>query len=417
MSIKILIADDSHVSISVLTSHINSFGYSLIGTATSSLEAIQLSDEMKPDIAILDLFMPGMNGDKATEIIQSKLGIPVILITGDPQESSLTNMLCCEPAGIIIKPINKSQLKSTIDLIIKKEIYQRDLRRYKQIVQRAPMRIALIDINYKYRVINDAYCRSFELEEKKIVGSTIAEIMGLEVFRTIVKPQIDRSLSGETIHYESWISYSHDGKRYMSIDYYPYTEQKDIQHGVVVIANDITQLKVSEEKLKKMSTTDQLTGLHNRRNFLDLLENEILRSARFEKPFTLLSLDIDDFKSINDQYGHQAGDACLVHFSSLLATTIRGIDSVGRIGGEEFSILLPETNARNTPMMLDRLISTMNNNHLDIKGFKKKITASIGVATFPTDGTSSEELLHNADVAMYQAKKNGKNQFYFFSKR
>lgn len=417
MSINMLIADDSDLSLHILTSHINSFGYSIIGTTSNSLDAIKLSNELRPDVVILDLFMPGMNGDVAAEIIQSKLGIPVILITGNSQEASISSMICSEPAAIIIKPVKKLQLKSTIELIIKKETYQRELSRYKQIVQHAPMLFALIDSDYRYRITNNSYCKSFGLNEEQIVGSTIAEVMGLEVFETVVKEKIDQSLSGQIVHYESWINYQPHGKRYMSIDYYPYSERKDIQSGVVVVANDITQLKISEEKLVKISTTDLLTGINNRRNFLDILESELLRSARFGKTFTLLSLDIDDFKSINDQYGHQAGDVCLIHFSSLLAKAIREIDSVGRIGGEEFSILLPETNIRHNPGILARLISTLNNNPLEVNGFKKKITASIGVATFPTDGTSSEELLQNADIAMYQAKNNGKNQFQFFSGR
>jgi len=412
---KIVIADDSKLCSHVLKKYIDELGYVLLGEATNGVDAIKLAEQLNPSIVILDVYMPKMNGYEACEIIQNKLGIPTILITGNTEGSSLDNIIKSSPSGIIIKPYNLFQFKSTVDLIYSKEKSQIDLARYKNIVQNAPMLFSLIDENYKYILANDFYCKVFVKTENEIVGATIAELFGESVFQSIIKQHIDSALSGNIERYESWFDYKGTGRRFMSVTYSPFSEKRGgISKGVVVFSSDNTQLKLSEEKLQILSSTDQLTDTNNRRKFMNILNDELERAKRFNRRFILLSIDIDNFKLINDTYGHPAGDKALIYVANLLKKYLRQVDSVGRVGGEEFGAIIPEINDQDTKVFLSRLINLFNTNLFTLNDINLKITVSIGVSIFPDCGNDLEELLNKADEALYRAKHNGKNQYFIY---
>ncbi|MBI3398853.1 MAG: diguanylate cyclase [Deltaproteobacteria bacterium] len=166
------------------------------------------------------------------------------------------------------------------------------------------------------------------------------------------------------------------------------------------------------EDLKKVSITDSLTELFNRRYFQERLLEEIGRSKRHNEPFTLFIIDIDDFKAFNDRYGHLAGDEVLKKVTYAIRDGIRSIDVAARFGGEEFSIILPYTTKENSYVTAERIRRSVE----DIRFIGNKIppnqslTVSIGIAEFPSDATSIEELIDRADKAMYVAKARGKNK-------
>ena len=166
------------------------------------------------------------------------------------------------------------------------------------------------------------------------------------------------------------------------------------------------------EDLKKISVTDSLTELFNRRYFHERLFEEIERSKRHNEPFTIFMLDIDDFKVFNDKYGHLSGDEVLKSVAYAVRDAVRSIDVAARFGGEEFSIILPYTTKMNSYVTAERIRRSVE----DIRfiGSKipsdQKISISIGIAEFPADASSIEELIDKADTAMYLAKARGKNR-------
>ena len=165
------------------------------------------------------------------------------------------------------------------------------------------------------------------------------------------------------------------------------------------------------EQAEERANRDGLTGLYNHRTFYSLLQDEISRTRRYNRPASLLMLDIDYFKHVNDTHGHQAGDAVLKGLADLLAKQARAIDRVCRYGGEEITLILPETDATAAMNIAERLCATVERQPFDVAGGKTiAITVSIGVATFPQQAHSPEELVKAADAALYAAKQGGRNR-------
>ncbi len=177
------------------------------------------------------------------------------------------------------------------------------------------------------------------------------------------------------------------------------------------LAKDITDQKQMEEMLKHMANHDPLTELYNRKMFEQLLTGEIERASRYKHSLSVFMLDIDHFKSVNDNYGHQTGDIVLINFANILKSSIRKTDYAARYGGEEFIIILPETTQDKAEELAERLRKQIEESSFLTEEDKKfKVTTSIGIATFPDHAQTPEELLKAADTAMYAAKKAGRNQ-------
>src|SRR5919109_887077 len=176
---------------------------------------------------------------------------------------------------------------------------------------------------------------------------------------------------------------------------------------VTEVFNDmVTRLRESRRELERLSITDDLTGLYNRRYVMEALANEVRRSRRLEHTFTLLMLDVDHFKEYNDAHGHLEGDAALARVAAILKESTRDVDCAARYGGEEFVVLLPETEAQGATGTAQRIQERLARDAL-VGG---KLTLSVGVAQFPADGESPDELLAGADAALYQAKREGRNR-------
>lgn len=167
----------------------------------------------------------------------------------------------------------------------------------------------------------------------------------------------------------------------------------------------------SEVSLERISNTDPLTGVSNRRHFMQMIRKELTRSQRFKPPISLIVLDIDNFKTINDRYGHSAGDAVICALANICRITARQIDIVARLGGDEFAILLLEVDGENALTIAERIRTATANS--PIKSFRDQeisFTVSVGVAEQPLENNSEEWLIERADAAMYQAKVAGRNR-------
>jgi diguanylate cyclase (GGDEF)-like protein len=163
-------------------------------------------------------------------------------------------------------------------------------------------------------------------------------------------------------------------------------------------------------QLEQMATTDGLTGVFNHRSFQDRLKDEFLRASRHPEPFSLLFIDIDHFKRVNDTHGHPAGDAALKMLSSLLLQRSRQVDMVARYGGEEFAILLVKTDAHQAYPLAERIRKAVEQTPFTWQKKSIPLTISIGIASFPEDAGSREEIIQCADQALYASKQRGRNQ-------
>ena len=169
----------------------------------------------------------------------------------------------------------------------------------------------------------------------------------------------------------------------------------------------LLEFKAYLDVCEEAAFTDHLTGLANRRRFERQLEREVARVGRFERPFTLLMIDIDSFKNLNDNFGHDAGDDAIRRLSKVLREGTRGIDLAARIGGEEFAVLLVETSKEGGFEVAERLRAAIKSLEIPQAGH---ITASFGVAECPSDAQTAADILKAADVALYEAKRNGRDQ-------
>ena len=182
-------------------------------------------------------------------------------------------------------------------------------------------------------------------------------------------------------------------------------------HAAVVL--DHKEMSEEAERLKQQAITDHVTGLLNRGCIMNRLREELSRSDRYAKTMSLVMLDLDGFKAINDQFGHATGDRVLKRVSEVMTHAVRSIDIIGRYGGDEFVIILPETDTYFAARMAERVREDIAKTDIS-RGISdrivNKITASIGVATFPLHGKSTEVLVDHADEALYRAKAGGRNQ-------
>ncbi len=195
------------------------------------------------------------------------------------------------------------------------------------------------------------------------------------------------------------------------------TEQICPGGELVMFCSDITRQKQTETALRKarddierLALTDDLTGIPNRRNFMQQLQQELAKSARNGRPVCLAMLDLDFFKKVNDRFGHAAGDAVLVHFSNFMRQQVRTGDVVGRLGGEEFGVLLPDTDLQAAQLVLNRVLELLRLERLDYVAPDFSYSFSGGLLQRGSEQTDASGLLALADRALYQAKAAGRDR-------
>jgi diguanylate cyclase (GGDEF)-like protein len=179
---------------------------------------------------------------------------------------------------------------------------------------------------------------------------------------------------------------------------------------VSVRASNILKLQAANRKLVLLASTDPLTGAYNRRHFLEAGNAELHRSKRYKTPFTALMLDIDHFKAVNDTYGHGIGDEALKKTVSVIQEALRTEDTLGRIGGEEFAVIFPQTDKTGAVLVAERIRASIEKIVIDTPSDPLTFTMSIGVSENLDDDNDIEDALKRADAALYEAKENGRNQ-------
>jgi diguanylate cyclase (GGDEF)-like protein/PAS domain S-box-containing protein len=275
--------------------------------------------------------------------------------------------------------------------------------------------IALLDTDGRRIYNSPSYRKIFNKAEIEVGSSSFNEIHPEDrerikaVFRRTVETGIgERSefrfllKDGSIRHIESQGNVVHDASGKVS--------------KVVVISRDVTERKKIEEKLRHLSYHDMLTGLPNRILFSDRLKQAIATARRDKLHIlSMMFIDLDDFKEINDNFGHVTGDIALKEVASRIQDCLRESDTAARMGGDEFVVLLPAIETPDDAMIVAKKISHALCQPIGLGNLGLTVTTSIGIAVYPEHGSEEETLLKNADAAMYHAKKSGRNSVCIFS--
>lgn len=309
------------------------------------------------------------------------------------------------------------------------------------VIDNLPSMIAYVDSSKKYCIINRAYHDYFGANEDEVIGKHASEVLG-DKFYNIVEKYIDIALSGKKAAWETHYTHSDNKERILSVKLVPYVDSKKINNGYLVVVEDITEQKqlqhqletlnhsledkvkkrtrqlekeltmrkVLEKVLRKIADHDPLTKLLNRRSFLTRVNYEISRSNRYKNDLSYMIVDIDNFKRINDTYGHLTGDAVLKAFSKKISGILRDSDFIGRIGGEEFAIALPDTSMNSAKKMAERIRKEIAEHTIQYKNKSINFTVSIGISKLMLDEKSIAEAFSRADSALYQAKNSGRDK-------
>ncbi len=290
---------------------------------------------------------------------------------------------------------DKTIFKKNEDLYIK----------HSKILSTVQSPMAFINIDLTVQIVNDVYCKYFEKNEEEIYGESIEKLYGKETYEIKLKEQIDNCLKGNTSSSQHWFTFPDGIERYMLMNFYPFFKNSNTVSGIVINSTDITKMKQMEDELKKLSITDQLTGIYNRVKFAEALTDEINRLKRYNSGLSIIMFDIDHFKNVNDIFGHDVGDEVLKKLSNLVNEYIRDTDIFSRWGGEEFMILLPHTKITDASNLANRIREKIENKYF--KG-PNTVTCSFGVTEYTIDDTE-ESYTKRVDEALYKSKHSGRN--------
>jgi diguanylate cyclase (GGDEF)-like protein/PAS domain S-box-containing protein len=288
--------------------------------------------------------------------------------------------------------------------------------RLRTITDNLPALITYIDREQKITFANATYREWLGLDPSALVGRHIRDVAGPELYLAR-KAALERALAGERVEFEAATKRA-DFDRITHVIYVPDVGADGSTHGIFSLSLDITALKQVERRLIELARVDTLTGLPNRLAFNEYLPNAIARARRTGSAIALMFLDIDHFKSINDTLGHAAGDEVLSEYARRLLACVRSTDTVARLAGDEFVIVLENLSTQEAAAAVARkIVGRIHAPAFQIDGRLLEVTTSIGIAFHEATDSSvaAEELLARADAALYGAKAAGRNRFAFFA--
>lgn len=266
------------------------------------------------------------------------------------------------------------------------------------------------DLQGRYLYVNNQYSRFFSRPVESFINKTDAEIFPPDVAEKFRDADLQVINARKYMLVEEQICVEDEIHYYLSAKF-PIFDKGNKLFATGVIATDITEQKMLEYRLKQLAETDSLTNCANRRKIFDIAEKEVAKALRYETPLSVMLLDIDHFKAVNDTLGHGSGDATLQQIAGICSDNIRKVDEIGRIGGDEFLIVLPNTALTHASNLAAKLVSCVEQSILtDSNEQDIKVTICAGVAELNDDNNSVATLINAADRALYSAKKTGRNK-------
>ena len=268
--------------------------------------------------------------------------------------------------------------------------------------------IGLVDDSGKYFHSDDLSSRS---KFRSIFGKEIDFALGMKNIKSILIYPLFENSNEQTEAEENVIGCLVMGRK----SKIPFTEgEVSLTKIISGEASKSISATFNYLMVKELAIKDGLTGLYNHRHFQEMLSYTMAHSDRYSQEASLLIMDLDDLKSINDSYGHRAGDSALSSVGTVISQTLRKVDISARYGGDEFAVLLPNTDKRGSLIVAEKIRDSVKKLPLKFKGQDHVITLSIGIATYPEDGSDREELIEKADRALYESKNEGKDKITHF---
>ncbi|MBL8380935.1 MAG: EAL domain-containing protein [Burkholderiales bacterium] len=268
---------------------------------------------------------------------------------------------------------------------------------------------------------NREYAQSNGWRASEVVGKTVREIIG-EAAWIAIEDHVRRVLGGETVRYTRELKAGEGGARIIEVHLVPRRDVEGAVVGAFVLITDITRHHAAEQAVRQahadiehLARHDALTGLPNRAFLNERVADMLSLAKRHGESAAILFVDLDNFKSINDSLGHHAGDEVLKEVALRLRETLRDIDMVARVGGDEFLVALADVGAPGDATRVANKLLASVSAPLAVDGQSVYVTTSIGISLYPRDGEAPDALIRAADAAMYAAKQSGRNNFHFYS--
>lgn len=431
----ILIIDDNPDNREILRRRLQAASLEVL-QAEDGYEGFRMVKDHKVDVILLDIMMPGIDGYEVLKRLKQNAKyahIPVLMISSVSELNSIVSCIQNGADDYLPTPFNPVLLKARITSCLAKKKHADRERAFTKELETAQKQLgaAIESIDEGFAIFD---------EEDKLVRHN-------QPFRSFY-PEIFEFGKKGNISYEYFLqenmangTFSPDRRRGQTPEEWlqfrlnwhlaPVTslverliprnlwiemfEYKTPDGGTVVIHKDITARKEAETKLEHLALHDVLTGLYNRAYFDQKLEDQIEKSKRSNSVFSVLFFDLDGFKNINDTLGHEFGDVLLVTVSDCLRKSVRANDTVARLGGDEFSIILDlGSKSDEAVFVAERALKNVGT-FVEYNGQQAKFGTSIGIATYPQDGLTREDLMKAADKAMYAAKNAGKGQYRIYN--
>ena len=427
---RILIVDDTPANIELLLGALED-DYEL-SFATSGRQALALLQTTElPDLILLDVMMPEMDGYEVNGILKQDprtRHIPVIFITAKTDIMSETRALTDGAVDFIHKPINTDVLRARVRVhvmlqqrtqalqqsLLDIRHAQEQLRIQSMALVQSPTSIVITDVNGIIQYVNPYF-----VEES---GYSAAEAIGQNP-RILNSGLTDKSVFEDMWHHlvagEPWtgelINRRKSGEIYWEeARIAPVKNEQGVTSHYVAVKMDITEQKQTHERIAYLAHHDLLTNLPNRLLFFDRVNQSLAQAQRQGSRLAVMYIDLDKFKPINDSCGHAAGDYVLQQVAQRMESCVRHSDTVGRIGGDEFVVLLPDISAPERVIQVAEKIRQTLKKPIEFGDRFFEISSSIGIALYPDHGDTVDQLALCADCAMYQAKESGRDRVILY---
>lgn len=410
---RILVVEDETVIALHTQMQLQGLGYEPVGMANTGEQAIELAIRLRPDLVLMDIQLAGaVDGITAAQTIRERHALPVVFVTAYSADDVLERALLSEPYGYILKPYSERELRTVLEMALYKhrtEVQLRDALQHTQTIL-DQMLDAVITISEQGTIesFNKVTCSMFDCAPEDMLGRNISRLL----------PAMDTGTrtQGEPHKLEGQRK---DGSLFpVNLSVSETTRQG--KRAFIALVRDMTQHYLDMEENRRLAYSDPLTGLPNRRLLLDRLKQAMLSAQRSGQHGALMFLDLDDFKQVNDNLGHEIGDLLLQQVAQRLSACLREGDSVARVGGDDFVVLLEALSPQEREAVTQsegiasKLLQALGQTYA-LGEQTHTSTASVGIVVFRDGHESMDALMKEADVAMYQAKAAGRNTIRFFN--